>query len=173
MSAAGISVFYAGMDLATARAETMANLEPGDRHLFTAGTWTSSRALKVLDLTQLPPIPGFYSQWRYDRDHLVFLRDFVKEISQPVVHDGREHIDYVPTQILTEYFRHRYKLEGDVRLDGIVYPSAQRRRGRSIVIFASQDDLDPKENEFWGERKPTLTLDPASIRRVRKPRRRH
>jgi hypothetical protein len=172
MSAAGISVFYGALDLLAARAETMANVEPGDRRRFTVGMWTNTRPLKILDLTRLPEIPSFYAEWRYDRDHLVFLRQFVREISQPVVHDGREHIDYVPTQILTEYFRHRYRAGEDTLLDGIIYPSAQRKRGRSIVIFASQDDLNPREHEPWARKTPILRLDLASIRRVPKPRRR-
>ena len=70
------------------------------------------------------------------------LRDFVQSITRPVVHDGREHTEYVPTQILTEYFRHRYRLHDGTQLDAIVYPSTQRRAGRSVVIFASQEDLD-------------------------------
>ena len=49
--------------------------------------------------------------------------EFVKSITAPVAHDGREHIEYVPTQILTEYFRGRVKGEGASRLDGIVYPA--------------------------------------------------
>jgi hypothetical protein len=172
MSAAGVSMFCAGMDLTTARAETTASLPLTDRQRLTAGTWTNTRPLNVLDLTKLPGVPNFYAQVRYDRDHLIFLRQFVEDITRPVMHDGREHIDYVPTQILTEYFRHQYKLPDDVRLDGIIYPSAQRKRGRSIVIFASQDDLNPRPNEFSHEdRVPILTLDTASIRHVRKSRR--
>jgi hypothetical protein len=59
MSAAGISVFYAGMDLATAKAETSANLKSSDTQVFTAGTWTNTRPLTVLDLSKLPPIRSF------------------------------------------------------------------------------------------------------------------
>lgn len=63
--------------------------------------------------------------------------------------------DYVPTQILTEYFRHQYKLPDDGRLDGMVYPSAQRKRGCSVVIFASQDDSSPRRLFPLGESDPT------------------
>ncbi len=169
MSAAGISVFYAGTDLPTARAETAANLLPTDRRRLTAGTWTNTRALNILDLTKLPDVPSFYAQVKYDRDHLTFLQQFVEDVTKPVIHDGREHIDYVPTQILTEYFRYEYELPDKARLDGIVYPSAQRKRGNSIVIFASRHDLDPNRSFLGPPPTPILTLDPTSIRRVRKP----
>ena len=154
MSAAGISVFYAGLDLATARAETTANLLPTDRRRLTAGMWTNTRPLNILDLTKLPIVPSFYARVRYERDHLIFLQQFVEDITKPVTHDGREHIDYVPTQVLTEYFRHQYKLPDKARLDGIVYPSAQRKRGKSIVIFASHADLDPRTDAFFNTKPP-------------------
>jgi HEPN/RES N-terminal domain 1/RES domain len=165
MSAAGISVFYAGMDLATAKAETSANLKSSDTQVFTAGTWTNTRPINVLDLSKLPPIPGFYAGLRYERDQLAFLHEFVDEIRKPVSHDGREHIDYVPTQILTEYFRHPYKVSESGTLDGIIYKSAQRPNGRSIILFASHDDLDP--NKDGSDAKPILKLEPSSIKRLR------
>jgi hypothetical protein len=169
MSAAGISVFYAAMDLATAKAETTANLGPSDQQVLTSATWTNSSSLTVLDLSALPPPPDFFAQVRYDRDQLLFLEQFVESITQPVSHDGKEHTEYVPSQIVTEYFRHRYRTHDELSLDGIIYPSARRKRGRSIVIFASQDDLNPNPDGFIAvERVPILTLDTASIRRMRR-----
>jgi len=169
MSAAGISVFYAAMDMATATAETTANLDSADTRILTGATWTNTRPLTVLDLSKLPPTPSIFAQVRHERDHLVFLRQFVKSITQPVRHDGREHTEYVPSQIVTEYFRHRYRFENNARLDGIVYPSARYRGGRSAVIFASQEDLNPRPHEWiaqdWA---PVLTVDPKSIRRIRR-----
>lgn len=171
MSAAGISVFYAAMDMATARAETTANFDPADTRILTGAMWTSTRPLTVLDLSKLPPTPSIFAQVRYDRDHLVFLKQFVQSITQPVQHDGREHTEYVPSQIVTEYFRHRYRFKDNSQLDGIVYPSAQRKGGRSAVVFASQDDLNPRPHDWiTEERTPVLTVCPNSVRRVRRRR---
>ncbi len=169
MSAAGISVFYGAMEMVTARAETVASLDEADTRILTGATWTNTRPLHVLDLSRLPKPPNFYERVRYDRDTLLFLEEFVKSITLAVQHDGREHIEYVPSQIVTEYFRHRYALVDKSRLDGIVYPSAQHKRGKAIVIFASQADLDPRPPEWGDDRNPILTLDPGSIRRLRKP----
>jgi len=169
MSAAGISMFYAGLDLATAKAEVTANLDSASRKYLTAGTWTNTQPLRVLDLSRLPSAPHFYDQRRYYRDQLLFLKNFVEDITQPVSHDGHEHIDYVPTQILTEYFRLRYKADDDNRLHAIIYPSAQRRRGRSIVIFTSHKELNPRPDGWPRPEPPILELDTASIRRVTRP----
>jgi hypothetical protein len=92
----------------------------------------------------------------------------VEEIRNPVKHDGREHIDYVPTQILTEYLQRSYRALDNRPLGGIIYKSAQRRRGRSIVIFASHSDLDPDGLLTWGGGQPILKLDPASVRKVKR-----
>ena len=165
MSAAGISMFYAAFDMATARAEVSANLPAGE-HILTCAEWTNTRELYVLDLTKLPSVPSICSMPRDERDPLIFLREFVRAITQPVEHDGREHIEYVPTQILTEYFRHRSLANGSLDIDGIVYPSAHCADGRSIVIFASQRDLDP---DHWDNKpSPLLVLDPPSVVRVKR-----
>jgi hypothetical protein len=130
--------------------------------------WTNTRILQVLDLSRLPKRPDYYARQRWSLDHLIFLEDFVKDISRPVVHDGHEHIDYVPTQILTEYFRYVYEGIDGARLDGIVYPSAQRKRRKSIVIFASHQELNPYLDDWRLKPKPILELDTASIRRIRR-----
>jgi hypothetical protein len=167
MSAAGISVFYAGLDMDTARAETTLRSKPG--WMFTGAQWTSTRPLRVLDLSRRPELPSVYATARYDRDDLVFLRNFVESVSQPVIPDDRVHIDYVPTQIVTEFFRHS-RAEGEQKIDGIVYPSAQCK-GRSIVIFASNDDINPRPFEWPRDVPPLLVLSEDSIQRVRKYRR--
>jgi RES domain len=90
----------------------------------------------------------------------------VKSITAPVVHDGQEHIEYVPTQVLTEFFRqHVTALDGSA-LDGIVYPSARRRRGKSLVVLRSQEDLDPAT---LSGQEPLLKLDSSSVKRLRRP----
>ena len=164
MSAAGISVFYGAYEMSTARIEVSVSAPQG--WALTGAAWQCSRPLQVLDLSELPAVPSIFGTSREQRGSLLFLTEFIKSITAPVVHDGREHIDYVPTQILTEYFRKRVKGEGGLAIDGVVYPSARRRGGRSIVIFASQDDLDPER--LWGE-EPLLKLDQTSVKRLRRP----
>lgn len=53
-----------------------------------------------------------------------FLWQFVNEISKPVAHDGSEHIEYVPTQVVSEYFAQAFQYAKGKRIDGLIYPSA-------------------------------------------------
>ena len=60
----------------------------------------------MVNLTALSPIPSVFDpeQRKYYYE-LVFLHEFAQDLSAPVVLDGREHIEYVPTQVITEYMR--------------------------------------------------------------------
>jgi hypothetical protein len=173
MSAAGISVFYAAMNLATAKAEVAFGIEEPAKTRLTSAVWKNTRTLRIIDLSHLPSRPDFYASLRYHNENLAFLEAFVDDITKPVQHDGREHIDYVPTQIVTEYFRHRFRFFDGAPLDGIIYPSARLPKGCSLVIFADPDDLDPSHSSPLGlGSAPLLTLEEQSLRRHRVPKKR-
>ena len=167
MSAAGVSVFYGAFERTTAATEASVSMPAGREWALTAGAWQCSRPLNVLDLSDLPPVPSIFSASREWRGALLFLRDFVASISAPVVHDGGEHVEYVPTQLLTDHFRKHVTAPTGSPLDGIIYPSARRRGGTSLVVFRSRDELDPAT---LGGQQPLLKLDPASVTRLRRVR---
>jgi hypothetical protein len=166
MSPAGISLFYAATDERTARAETF-NLTPKSTPEYgTVAAWTSTRELLILDLTQPVDSPSFYdAEEIFSYEEVRFLGSFIADIAQPISRDGREHIDYVPTQIVTEYFRTIFRDSGDRRLDGIMYPSAQREGGKCIALFVSHDQLSSEHR--WRARPAPIMLDADSIRRTR------
>ena len=119
---------------------------------FAIGKFRTRREAKILDLTDGPPIPSLFTSIpetsEYDpRQPAIFLNHFAAELSKPIARDDRSHIEYIPPQIITEYFRiHRFH-EG-VALDGIRYRSARHADHCSLVLFATQDDLiDKKENQ--------------------------
>ena len=165
MSPAGISMFYAGLDMETAKAEIEAHLKEDDQSVLTGGRWATTRDLRLLDLTKLPPAPSIFEMDRHYRDQVVFLRRFVNEITKPVAQDGMEHIDYVPTQILTEYFRHITSPYRE-QVQGIIYPSAQKKSGKAAVLFFDETDLKPEGR--YGFSLPPLTFDASSVRRWRR-----
>jgi hypothetical protein len=167
MSAAGVSVFYGAFERTTAAIEANVSMPGGPGWHLTAGVWGCSRPLCVLDLSDLPPVPSMFAASREWRGALLFLRDFVASISAPVVHDGGEHVEYVPTQLLTDHFRKQVTAPDGSPLDGIVYPSARRRGGKSLVVFRSKDDLDPAT---LSGQEPLLKLDLASVTRLRRVR---
>ena len=82
MSAAGISVFYGAFDMATARVEASVSLPAG--WSLTGAAWRCARALHVLDLSELPPVPSIFAISREERGMLLFLWEFVKSITAPV-----------------------------------------------------------------------------------------
>ncbi len=108
MSPAGIPMFYAALDEQTAIKETYQ--DTGAPAIATIAKFRTLKDLEVLDLTLLENVPSIFdSEREHKRQALIFLNAFVKEITIPIVKDGREHIEYVPTQVFTEYFRHVYK----------------------------------------------------------------
>ena len=155
--------------MATARAEIIATQAPGTKDIMTGATWETTRPLTILDLSELPSTPSVYDSYPRERDQLLFLHEFVKSITQPVTKTAPDHTEYVPTQLLTEYFRHNYKTDRGEPLDGILYPSAQHHGGTAIVIFATNDDINAPTTTDGKPTTPILTINISSIRRVRRP----
>jgi len=149
MSPAGIPMFYGSLDEQTAISETYDKKSKSGK-IATVATFITRQAFKVLDLTRLPAFPSLFDEEkRHYREPLIFLRSFLKDFSKPIKKDGREHIEYVPTQVVTEYFRHIIRDEGRDTIKGIIYPSAKKKNGGSCVLFFEnkdcvQDNIIPK-----------------------------
>jgi len=79
--------------------------------------------------------------------------------------DGSEPIEYVPTQIVTEYFRHRFRLQENRRLDGILYRSSRSTNGIACVLFIDQFACGVPEPP-WLHTKQLLRLLPDRTERV-------
>src|SRR5699024_3695432 len=102
MNPAGIPYFYTATDLATARHE-IGVTDRNDGTVFTA-IFKLQESVHVIDLTLLPPVPSIFDLANKGAlERALFVREFVETISRPVVKDGREHIDYVPSQVVCEY----------------------------------------------------------------------
>jgi hypothetical protein len=169
MSPPGVVMTYAADDIATALAET-ANA-PG---LFAIGEFVTERDALILDLTRLPPIPSVFAELpdslEYDpRPRLGFLHHISREISRPIARDDRVHIEYVPTQVVTEYVRTALTIENRA-VDGIRYRSSRRRVETALVLFADRDNLileESEQPEFYRLAKDRwLRLVKASMKRV-------
>ena len=165
MSPAGIPVFYGALDRDTAIAETLAHAGAGGTASKVRVSWGTFRTLdsmRVLDLTSLEPVPGFFSSGRGSREALSFLRTFASEVARPIPQDGREHIEYVPTQVVAEYFRHVYEGADGSRIDGILYPSSVREGGTSCVLFVGAENCCDFADWDGTDQPHRLGLDGAS-----------
>ena len=144
MSPAGIPMFYGALDQDTARAETFdPALHAG--MTLSVGTFLPLRDLTMLNLADLPPVPSVFDADRQQFIHsLRFLEAFAADISQPIARDGREHIEYVPTQIVTEFFHRIFRLPDGSAIDGIAYSSAKNGGGKAVVLFCENGQcVDP------------------------------
>jgi len=72
---------------------------------------------------------------------LLFIENFVTSISTPVKKDGSEHVEYVPSQVVSEYFAKVFRDALGEQIDGIVFPSAVRPGGRNVVLFPPIDPV--------------------------------
>lgn len=139
MSPAGIPMFYASDNPETAVREIAR--KPG---AFSIGQFETQRKVTILDLTRLPPIPSIFEPvpdyLEYSpRTVLSFLHHAARDISQPVQASQAE-IEYVPTQVFTEYVRSVVLHEG-TRVEGIKYASAVHQGHASFVLFATQENV--------------------------------
>ena len=141
MNPAGISMFYAALDKNTAIAETPMRNGKDDVEV-TIAVFELVENLLILNLMQIPEVPSIFADEdeRWKRPGLIFLHHFLEDFTKPVVQDGREHIDYVPTQIVTEYFRHRFEDAEKHPVRGILYPSSKNSGGKACVLFVSYED---------------------------------
>lgn len=154
MSSAGVSLMYASADPQTAVAEIAGH---GVKPKALVAAFRITRDLKVLDLTK-DPDPGsvFSATGRENFTMAAFLRAFVNHVTSPVIPDGREHIEYAPTQVLTEYFR----WATTTHIDGLALPSSQTGQKTFVLFFGHGTAAD------LGELTPTspfphLGDDPA------------
>ena len=141
MSPAGIPMFYASEDEETALRETSSG--PGK---FAVGTFETLRPITILDLTDIPPIPSLFegvsdSVEIIPRQALTFLHHIAKEMSRPIKRDAGVHINYVPTQVVTEFIRDQLTW-GDTPIDGIKYQSSVHPDHVSYVLFANEGSVE-------------------------------
>ena len=163
MSPPGIVMFYACDEIETALLEVAQ--QPGR---FAVGQWAIIRSAIVLDLTDIPAMPGIFDCAPSDslypnRSALTFIGHIADQISRPIDRDDRIHIEYVPTQVVTEFLRAQEIWEGN-RIDGIKYTSSLHPNHASYVLFANQahvltDSTDGQpERQRWPEEERWLKL---------------
>lgn len=155
MNAHGISVFYG----ATSAEVALTEVRPPVGSKVAIAKFVLQRELNVLDLTALDKlgenISIFDSSSISRADRAAFLRTFCRKIVMPVMPD-HEASEYLITQAAAEYLA----FDDDLKLDGIIYPSAQIAESEAvnIVIFNKSaraiGACDPKFNvkmEQWGD----------------------
>lgn len=161
MSAEGISIFYGAGSEKTAIAEIY-----DSRFRFATTTiFQNLYDIQVIDLTQIANIPYpslFDEERRGYRESLEFLRELNDNLTRPI--ELMESIEYIPAQIVAEYFRFLYTYQSK-SIDGIVYRSSKVEDGVCYVLFFDQNqclESDPK-SLFPDLHKQMMRIDETSI----------
>ncbi|KLJ00811.1 hypothetical protein WQ56_08535 [Luteimonas sp. FCS-9] len=141
MNPAGIPYLYTAFDAQTAVVEIGS---PGDQNKApSVAEFQVDRLLKVINLSELPDLPHPLAIDRRDeRIKAKFLHSFVASITQEVHKDGREHVDYVPSQVVCEFLAQAYVMPDGSPIDGIIYPSAVSPDGINLLVFPKGRSFD-------------------------------
>jgi len=135
MSPAGISMFYGAFDFKTALEESKPTKIKDEKPVI--GKFETTCDLNIIDLTKLP-IQSFWSTYSWQA--VSFLYSFTKQVSKEIERDNRIHIEYVPTQIFTEYLRYIFPKNYRIKVDGIIFKSSLKEvTGNNIVLFYDQE----------------------------------
>ncbi len=143
-SPAGIPMFYGSSDSETAFKELI--ITDTKKNKITIGKFQTFRNLNLLDLTKLPEVPSIFDpEKNYLRSAAIFIGNFTNDVSKTIEKDSKEHIEYVPTQIVSEYLRHIFKCVNGENLHGMVYPSSKNNGGVNYVLFITNEEATDDE----------------------------
>ncbi|MDP9302111.1 MAG: HEPN-associated N-terminal domain-containing protein [Actinomycetota bacterium] len=160
MNPAGIPMFYGAADMRTAAMESLAHT--GDP-LVSLGQFETSEPGVVVDFTSLEQVPSLFDLDRSPlRRPLMFLHRFVQELSLPA-REEYEEIDYVPTQVLSEYLLRIFR--PGVEIAGLLYRSALS--GELAAVLDVSHDRCVEQTSGWTDRPGLgLGLVPNSARTI-------
>lgn len=129
-SPAGISYIYLAESLNTALIETRSTV--GQESAY--GEFELSTGLRIIDLRKRALLEHLdYFDEEFSSSKFCFLSTFTRSIALPVS-EGDKLIDYVPTQIISEFLWSK-------GYDGFLYDSSLSRLGYNLVIFEKRYDL--------------------------------
>jgi hypothetical protein len=139
-SPSGVPMFYGGFDRQTIISEIY-NPKNKSNKRITIGEFKTKRKIRVLDFTKIPSIPSIFQPEKYKNYFdILFLHQLVKDLSEPITIDKLDHIEYVPTQIITEFLRYPFNDTLKKKIEGIIYPSAKSNGKTCVVFFWNQTE---------------------------------
>jgi RES domain/HEPN/RES N-terminal domain 1 len=168
MSPAGIPMLYATTDAATAIAETLESRRTA-RKGMTLATFRPTETMRIVDFSRLPEIPSVFDPAEDTprvRHELGFLYGMRRDIGRPVTLDGREHIDYVPTQVVCEYLRDQLPSEIGEPVHGLAWESTRRAGSLNYVFFLDQERCVEVDERPLHSDGPLVELIDVDRRRV-------
>lgn len=139
-SPSGISMLYSAFDKETAIFETISREDKKNKYI-TIAELELGEDKYVIDFCKLPNIPSIFGQIK-NYYLIYFIHDLVRDFTKDVKKDGKEHIEYVPTQVVTEFFRYSFNKKRKYKIDGIIYPSSKNSKKKALVFFWDNEESE-------------------------------
>jgi hypothetical protein len=114
----------------------------------------------VVDLREVAPVPSLFDpQMRPLRAPITFLQSFVEDISTPSSPTDHQNLEYVPTQVITEYLR--YELPAKLGpIEGVIWRSSRDRSVDVCALFIAFDEIADAGSETANTR---MVLNPSTV----------
>jgi len=139
-SPAGISMMYSGFSKETAIAETL-NLSDRERNFITTAEFETVRYIYVINFNRLPSLPSIFDTTKIDKYFIIaFIKRLVRDFTKGISKDGMEHIEYIPTQVVTEYIRYKFNSRRKNKIEGLIYSSSKNSEGNAMVNFWDNEE---------------------------------
>lgn len=163
MSPAGIPMFYGAEDQITAIAEVSAHTPRESDHV-TFGRFRLEKDIAVLDLTKLPAEPSiFCPELGRLRREIRFLHKFVEQLGRKIK-DEDQPIDYIPTQLVTEFFMQAHMRANNEPVIGLLYNSTANPGGLACVLdIPNNCCLEENATNTRDDDAPTLVLERKTV----------
>lgn len=132
MSPEGISMFYCANNAETALYE----IYNKNKEIATIAEFYNMQDIKCIDFTRIDEItvPSLFDeQNRNNREAIIFLKYFNESITRRI--EKLKGVEYVPIQIVAEYFRHLFLTSDGSKIDGIIYNSSIVKNGVCYALF--------------------------------------
>ena len=158
MNAPGIVVMYGALEEETAFSEAT-----GDYRFYSVAEFELLEDILVVDLTRVPQVPSIFE--KKPRESILFLRDFKKDVSRPITPDQKVHVEYTPTQVVSEYLRHRFLTSSGKAVSGVLYESSKVKRGTNAALFFESEQVEGVPTDRNKPQRPVLKLLSVKERR--------
>lgn len=128
LNADGIPMFYGSEDPGT----TISEVRSFVGNIVVVACFNITRRLRLLDIESLGSEMSLYDpSYESPSDREQFIFNLIKSISAPVL-PGRESVDYLPTQRISDYLSN----QNDLDIDGVMYKSTQSIcGGNNVALF--------------------------------------
>jgi hypothetical protein len=158
MSPKGIGAFYGASTLDGAVLKVAGYADP--TAMLSVGQFELIQSIRVVDLREVAPVPSLFDpQMRPLRAPITFLQSFVEDISTPSSPTDHQNLEYVPTQVITEYLR--YELPAKLGpIEGVIWRSSRDRSVDVCALFIAFDEIADAGSETANTR---MVLNPSTV----------